>query len=190
MLGPFAINLSGSEGGADRLPKLSLSAAIGRSTFAIDRKNYLEGEIDLAASITAGENKARIENLTIRQGRSKYVLFGPVGPRPVAAGEPPAYRFELASDNSVSAPDGSTEPALTFAARVAATYDPAARHLDVSSIGIRTSSGELLAEGFCRFRAGQAARRRRWRQPYLKCRSASSSSCGRSRPPAGGVAGP
>ena len=124
MLGPFAINLSGSEGGADRLPTLSLSAVIGRSTFAIDRKNYLEGEIDLAASITAGENKARIENLTIRQGRSNYVLFGPVGPRPVAAGEPPAYRFELASDNSVSAPDGSTEPALTFAARVAATYDP------------------------------------------------------------------
>ena len=155
MLGPFAINLSGSEGGADRLPKLSLSAVIGRSTFAIDRKNYLEGEIDLAASITAGENKARIENLTIRQGRSNYVLFGPVGPRPVAAGEPPAYRFELASDNSVSAPDGSTEPALTFAARVAATYDPAARHLDVSSIGIRTSSGELLAEGFVDFVPGK-----------------------------------
>ena len=97
---------------ATGLPKLSLSAALGRSTFAIDHTNYLEGEIDLAASITAGENKARIENLTIRQGRSSYVLYGPVGPRPVTAGEPPAYRFELASDNSVSAPDGSTEPAL------------------------------------------------------------------------------
>ena len=155
MLGPFAINLSGSEGDGAQPPKLSLSAALGRSTFAVDRINYLEGEIDLAASITAGENKARIENLTIRQGRSSYVLYGPVGPRPVTAGEPPAYRFELASDNSVSAPDGSTEPALAFAARLAATFDPAAMHLSVSSLGISTGSGELLAEASVDFLPGK-----------------------------------
>ena len=135
--------------------KLSLTAAIGRSTFAIDRKNYLEGEIDLAASVTAGENKARIERLTIRQGRSNYVLYGPVGPRPVTDGQPAAYRFELASDNSVSAPDGSTEPALDFAARVAGTYDPAARHLKVPSLDIRTGSGELLAEAAVDFVPGK-----------------------------------
>ena len=155
MLGPFAINLSGEEGGAGQSSKLSLSAAIGRSRFAINRKNYLEGEIDLAASVTAGENKARIENLTIRQGRSNYVLFGPVGPRPVTDGQPAVYRFELASDNSVSAPDGSTEPALSFAARVAATYDPAARHLSVPSLDISTGSGQLLAEASVNFVPGK-----------------------------------
>ena len=155
MLGPFAVNLSGGEGDGVQPAKLSLSAALGRSTFAIDRTNYLEGEIDLAASITAGENKARIEKLNIRQGRSDYVLYGPVGPRPVAAGEPPAYRLELASDNSVSAPDGSTEPALAFAARVAATFDPAAMHLSVSSLGIKTGSGELLAQASVDFLPGK-----------------------------------
>jgi len=155
MLGPFAINLSGSEGDGVQPPKLSLSAALGRSTFAIDRANYLEGEVDLMASITAGENKARIENLTIRQGRSNYVLYGPVGPRPVTSGEPPAYRIELASDNSMSAPDGSTEPALAFAARLAATFDPAAMHLSLSSLGIKTGSGELLAEAQVDFVPGK-----------------------------------
>ena len=61
--------------------KLSLSAAIGRSTFAIDRKNYLEGEIDLAASIDGRreqgadrepDDPARpLELCAVRPGRAK-----------------------------------------------------------------------------------------------------------------------
>ena len=155
MLGAFAFSLVGEEGTADRPSRLSVSASIGRSTFAIDRVDHLEGEIDLAASIDAGENKVRIENLEIRQGRSKYVLFGPIGPRPVEGDAPPAYRFELASDSSTSAPEGSSEPALDFAARVAGTYDPAAKHLAVSSLALRTSSGEVLAEGSVDFVDGK-----------------------------------
>ena len=83
------------------------------------------------------------------------MLFGPIGPRPVEGDAPPAYRFELASDSSTSAPEGSSEPALDFAARVAGTYDPAAKHLAVSSLALRTSSGEVLAEGSVDFVDGK-----------------------------------
>ena len=60
----------------------------------------------------------------------------------------------------MSAPEGSSEPALDFAARVAGTYDPAARHLAVSSLALRTSSGELLAEGSVDFVDGKPPGRR------------------------------
>ena len=158
MLGPFAINLSGEEGGAGQPSKLSLSAAIGRSTFAIDRRNYLEGEIDLAASVTAGENKARIENLTIRQGRSNMCCTVRSGqgrspmasPRPTASSWPATIRCRRLTARR-------SRP-LNFAARVAGTYDPAGGHLQVSSLGIRTGSGELLAEAAVDFVAGKAAR--------------------------------
>lgn len=144
-LGAVEFNLSGTEGAAGSPSKLTVDASIGRSTFAIDSEDYLEGEVDLAASITTGENKARIEKLAIRQGRSSYVLYGPIGPRPVSAGQPAAYRFELASDRSTSAPEGSTEPALDFSMALAGTYDPVASKLDLPSLKVQTQSGSLLA---------------------------------------------
>jgi hypothetical protein len=155
MLGPFTLSLAGEEGSAGAPSKLTVAGRLGRSIFAIDRRHYLEGEIDLAASITTGENKVRIENLTIRQDRSSYVLYGPLGPRPVTDGEPPAYRFELASDGSVSAPAGSTEPALEFSVMLAGAYDPAAGRLDLPSMRVRTSSGELLGRLAVDFVAGK-----------------------------------
>jgi Protein of unknown function len=154
-LGSVELNLSGSEGATGTPSKLSLSATLGTSTFAIDKLNYLEGEVKLSASITSGENKMRIERLEIAQGRSDYVLYGPVGPRPVANGEAPAYRFELASDNSVSAPAGSTEPALPFSAMISGTYDPVANRLEVPSVDVRTASGGVAASLAADFVAGK-----------------------------------
>lgn len=145
VLGAVQLSLTGVEGEAHSPSRLTLEGSIGRSTFAIDSQDYLEGEIDLSASVTTGENKARIEKLAIRQGRSNYVLYGPVGPRPVSAGQPAAYRFELASDRSTSAPEGSTEPALDFSLALAGSYDPAAKKLDLPSLKAQTQSGGLEA---------------------------------------------
>jgi hypothetical protein len=156
-LGSFDVSLEGAEGGGDTPSRLGLSGTLDSSIFAIDRKNnYLEGEVYLDASIVTGENKVRIKKLTIRQDRSEYVLYGPLGPRPVKPGEPPAYRFELASDSSISAPAGSTEPAMQFSAMLAGTFDPAASRLDVPSIRLRTNSGEILAQAAVDFVPGKA----------------------------------
>lgn len=152
-LGRVQLGVAGEEGAADTPSKLVLSGVIGTSTFVIDKNYHLEGDVKLSASITAGENKVRIERLEINQGRSSYVFYGPLGPRPVADGQPPAYRFELASDRSVSAPAGSTEPAMEFSAMVIGTYDPAANRIELPSIDIRTASGALagrLAAEFVR----------------------------------------
>lgn len=144
-LGSVELTVTGSESAPGKPSKLALEAAIGPSTFALDRKNYLEGEVKLAASITTGENKMRIERLEIIQGRSDYVLYGPVGPRPVTGGKPPAYRFELASDSSVSAPAGSSEPALPFSMMVSGTFDPIGERLELPSVDVRTASGGVAA---------------------------------------------
>lgn len=156
MLGAVELSLTGQEGSAGTPSKLAVSASLGQSTFAIDRRSYLEGELDLTASITTGENKMRVERLAIRQGRSNYVLYGPVGPRPVTKGEPPAYRFELASNNSISAPAGSTEPALDFSAMLAGTFDPATKRLALSNMQVRTSSGEVLGRAMVDLVPGKA----------------------------------
>jgi hypothetical protein len=157
LLGSFDVSLEGVEGGGDTPSKLGFSGTLGRSIFAVDRKNnYLEGELEFHASIVTGENKVRIERLVIRQDRSEYVLYGPLGPRPVEPGEPAAYRFELASDSSTSAPAGSTEPAMQFSMLLSGTFDPAASRLDLPSIRIRTSSGELLAQAAVDFVPGKA----------------------------------
>jgi hypothetical protein len=155
VLGPVARGGAGADGAHGSPSKLTLTGSLGRSTFAIDKTNYLEGEVKLAASIATGENKVRVERLEITQDRSSYVLYGPVGPRPVASGEPPVYRFELGSDRSVSAPAGSTEPALDFSAMIAGTYDPVARKLDVPTVEIRTGSGSLAAGGSVEFVSGK-----------------------------------
>ena len=144
-LGSVELTVAGAEGAAGTPSKLSLEAGIGTSTFALDKKSYLEGEVKLKASITVGENKVRLERLEIIQGRSDYVLYGPIGPRPVTDGMPPAYRFELASDSSVSAPAGSSEPALPFSAMIVGTFDPAANRLDLPSVEVRTASGGVTA---------------------------------------------
>lgn len=156
MLGPLDVSLNGEEGEAGQPSRLSLSASLGRSIFTVDNANYLDGEADLLASIVTGENKVRIEKLSIREGRSSYVLFGPVGPRPAAAGQPPAYRFELASDKSTSAPSGSAEPALDFSLMLAGSYEPTTGRLAVPGLTVRTSSGELRAAAAVDFVAGQA----------------------------------
>jgi hypothetical protein len=155
VLGPVELSLTGEEDMTGMPSKLKVSGSIGRSTFAIDRRHYLEAEVDLAASITTGENKVRIEKLAIRQDRSNYVLYGPIGPRPVTDGEPPAYRFELASDDSSSAPAGSPEPAVEFSLMLAGTYDPGGGRLSLPNMDLRTSSGELQARAAIDFVAGK-----------------------------------
>jgi hypothetical protein len=154
-LGSLELGLTGTEGATGTPSRLTLSAALGTSTFAIDKKSYLEGEVKLEASITSGENKLRIERLEIIQGRSDYVLYGPVGPRPVEGAEAPVYRFELASDSSVSAPSGSTEPALPFSAMISGTFDPTANRLELPSVDVRTASGGVAADLAVDFVAGK-----------------------------------
>lgn len=145
-LGSVDLTLSGVEGKDGAPSKLSFTASLGRSILLVNSQDYLDGEVDAAGSITTGENKVRLEKLAIRQGRSNFEFYGPLGPRPVTADQPPAYRFELASDKSTSAPANSEEPAVDLKMMLTGSFDPAARRLDLPSIEVRTSSGGLKAK--------------------------------------------
>ena len=72
-------------------------------------------------------------------------------------GENPAYRFQLMSRESRLAPDESPEPALSFMARVAGTYDIVTKTLSADQIGVKSGpGGEALGKASVQFVDDQA----------------------------------
>ncbi|WP_187970961.1 DUF3971 domain-containing protein [Aquibium microcysteis] len=110
-------------------------------------------DLDLAAVLAAGSGKLEFERISLRTPRSTFAFHGAIGPVPAASqgAASPAYRWEFNSDGSVVAVSGVSEPALPFLARVAGTYDPAARLLSAAEIGVRTRPGEVYGQATVQF---------------------------------------
>ena len=118
----------------------------------------VRADLDVAAVLAAGAGKLEFERLSMKTERSTFAFHGALGPVPAnddLAG-PPAYRWEFNSDGSVVANSGVSEPALQFLARVAGTYDPAARLLSAQELGVRTRPGEVLGQATVQFFEGRS----------------------------------
>lgn len=115
-------------------------------------------DLDLSAVLAAGSGKLEFERISIRTERSTFAFHGAIGPVPVAdqGSAAPAYRWEFNSDGSVVAVTGVPEPALPFLARVAGTYDPAARLLTAAELGVRTRPGEVYGQATVQFFDGRS----------------------------------
>lgn len=111
-------------------------------------RGKLKSDTKLVVRAKEGEGKFEIERLDLRAGESEFRFTGAVGKLPDKAG-PPSYRFELVSNESLIAPEESTESTMPAAIRLAGTYQPEARQLDVRDIRVRASSGETT--GTARF---------------------------------------
>lgn len=144
-LGSIALKLSGSEGSADSPSRLAASLSLTGSVLDLDERGLLPLDVDADATLMAGSNKISVDRLLIKNGRSSFDFAGSIGPKPAAAGEEPAYRYDLTSDGSTLAPSESPEPALQFLARIAGVYQPKSRKLVAEQIGVRSGgSGEVL----------------------------------------------
>ncbi|MDX8441995.1 DUF3971 domain-containing protein [Mesorhizobium australafricanum] len=144
-LGSIALKLSASEASGDNPSRLAVSLSLAGSVLDLNERGLLPADVDADASLVAGSNKISVDRLLIKSGRSSFDFAGSIGPRPTAAEEEPAYRYDLTSDGSTLAPSESPEPALQFLARIAGVYQPKSRKLVAEQIGVRSGgSGEVL----------------------------------------------
>lgn len=140
-LGKSSVSLSGyREGPAARE---TLEVAVIGDGLAVDlgTRGILSGKLDVLATLAAGSGKLELDRLNTTIGRSVFQMSGAVGPRPAQQGQPPAYRFELVSPNSMLAPVDTNEPDMPLSLRLAGNYTPDDRRINVDSIGINSASG-------------------------------------------------
>ena len=145
-LGSVSLKLSGAEAAGEEPSRLAASLSIAGSMLDLDdRSGLVPADVDADATLVAGSNKISVDRLLIKSGRSSLDFAGSIGPKPAVAGEEPAYRYDLTSDDSTLAPSDSPEPALPFVARIAGVYQPNSRKLVAEQIGVRSGgSSEVL----------------------------------------------
>ncbi|HEY6633353.1 MAG TPA: hypothetical protein VIZ90_18025 [Rhizobiaceae bacterium] len=156
-LGSAQLELSGSETGGE--PQLNASLHLADSAFDFGgARGVVAGGVDLAARFFGGADRVEIEQLRLSIGRSLLDFKGVFGPRPATgeAGDAPAYRFNLVSARSTIAPEGSPEPAMTTALRVAGNYLAAENVLSLDDIVVKGGRGEALGTVSMRFVEGKA----------------------------------
>lgn len=145
-LGEADLTLSGEEGIGDTASTLTLVGALKGSELDLGDRGLFNGDVDVRATLASGSGKLEISRLHLTTGRSTYDFNGAVGPVP-PTGDPQTdrtYRYELISTDSVIAPADSPEAALKYSAKLAGHYDPEAKRLTASEIGISTGSGVAI----------------------------------------------
>lgn len=151
--GAARIDLAGSEAEGGK-GQLRLDATLDDAGIMFANGEAMRGSASIAASFQPDAQKIEIERAELVAGRSRFSAHGAVGPAPAIEGEAAHYRYELVSDGSLLAPEGSSEPDLPILARIAGTFDPATRRLTARDIGVRTSSGQVMGTAIVSFVEG------------------------------------
>lgn len=135
--------------------QLRIEAMLGDANLEFANGQAMRGGGSIVASFQSNARKIEIERAELAVGRSRFIGHGAIGPAPAAEGVGAHYRYELVSDGSLLAPDGSAEPDLTVFARIAGTYDPQTRRLNANEIGLRTASGQVMGTAIVAFAEGR-----------------------------------
>ncbi|MBZ9671000.1 DUF3971 domain-containing protein [Mesorhizobium sp. ES1-3] len=158
-LGAVALKLAGSEGSDATASRLTATLSSTGSVLDLGTRGLLQADADINATLVYGSNKIQVDRLLLKTGRSTFDFAGSIGPKPSsgAAGEEPAYRYDLTSDGSTLAPSESPEPALTFLSRVAGVYQTKSHKLVAEQIAVRSAaSSEVLGTATVEFVDGKA----------------------------------
>ncbi|TPK90834.1 DUF3971 domain-containing protein [Mesorhizobium sp. B2-4-17] len=158
-LGALTLKLKGAQGAGDTAARLKASLSSTGSVLDLGPRGLLPAALDVDATLVHGSNKIQVDRLLLKTGRSTFDFAGSIGPKPStgAAGEEPAYRYDLTSDGSTLAPSESPEPALTFLARIAGVYQTKSHKLVAEQIAVRSAaSSEVLGTAAVEFVDGKA----------------------------------
>lgn len=131
--------------------RLDIAARLNGIDIDMGRAERFVADADLEAMLVGGSNKIEFEKLAVVSGRSNWNFHGAFGPAPEASD---GYRFELVSDGSTIAPEGSPELPLGAVARLAGHLERSGRVLRVEEIGVRSGQGEVRGEMALRFEPG------------------------------------
>ncbi|TPK74601.1 hypothetical protein FJ930_06165 [Mesorhizobium sp. B2-4-15] len=158
-LGALTVKLKGAQGAGDTASRLTATMSSTGSVLDLGPRGLLPADVDVDATLVYGSNKIQVDRLLLKTGRSSFDFAGSIGPKPStgAAGEEPAYRYDLTSDGSTLAPSESPEPALTFLARIAGVYQTKSHKLVAEQIAVRSAaSSEVLGTAAVEFVDGKA----------------------------------
>ncbi|PWV96636.1 DUF3971 domain-containing protein [Phyllobacterium myrsinacearum] len=152
--------------GADTIPmRISGSLNVGEGPVSIGNVENMGASAQINFEHLFGTEKIEITPSAIHFGGFKGVIEGAVGPEPlpedataVAAVANPGYRFELITQEAVSAPADSSEPPFAFNARLAGRFASDEAKLDISEIAVRADGeSELYGQGSAIFGKGSPA---------------------------------
>lgn len=157
--GGVRISLTGAESVGESPDMLAIDVNVDEAEIGGDPSGPLKGSASLRGVLVEGSKKIEIERALFTSGRTRLDFNGAFGPSPADAdpSAAPHYRFELVSNESVLAPEGSPEPALDFAARLGGSYDAARRIISADEIAVRTGPGEAIASARIDFEPGKRA---------------------------------
>jgi hypothetical protein len=153
--GSVALSFSGDRAQAGKPPKVQASFVASQRSLDLGKRGIVTGDVDILARVTEGEGKVEIERANIVTGRSQFLFNGAIAPLAGGA-EPAAYKFELVTNDTVIAPEESSEEALPALIRVAGTYAPGSRTLEVPELKVRASTGEASGNARFVFAPGQS----------------------------------
>lgn len=150
--GTATVVLSGSQtAGGERL---DIDTQVSALSIPFGRDGPFVADVEVVASMERGADKIEIDRLDIANGRSFWRFNGAFGPNPDTT--EPTYRFELVSDGSTVAPEGSPESALSVVARLAGLWNPDTRRLSVDQVGLRSTQGEVQGRAAVTFVRGRS----------------------------------
>lgn len=135
--------IMGGEGVEPAASRVALSASIDRFTLPFGNEAPMVLDIDLDGYVVEGQDKLELSALQVQSAGSRWNFNGAIGPTPPEPRQPPSYRFELLSEDSVIAPPVSPEAPLVAKAFFAGRYDPEARIIAMNEIGLTGEQGSL-----------------------------------------------
>ena len=143
-VGSVEVKLAGVEGDGSAPSRLTANMTLKGSEIDLKARGVVSGDIDLAASLTAGEGRIDLDRLLVISGRSILDFEGAVTSQTVERGQP-AYRYRVASRKSSISPEGSPEPPLDARIAIEGKFDPASRILHADNIVLTSGGlGEVL----------------------------------------------
>ncbi|NMG39955.1 hypothetical protein GRZ55_11940 [Chelativorans sp. ZYF759] len=141
-LGALVIGINGREGEAGS-GRVNLTLRAADVLFAAGRREEARFGVSLAGFVEPGLDKFEISRLNVTNGLSAWRFNGAVGPVPAEADATPGYRFELISDGSRIAPEGSLEPPLDILASLTGRLSADGKQIAIDQFAVRIPDGEV-----------------------------------------------
>jgi hypothetical protein len=153
-IGGLTVSLSGAQSLSSTADRLDIDASFDNAAIDIGRDTVTMSGTLNAYSVT-GADKIEIDSLRLASQGTDWSFNGAVGPEPQSAGATPRYRFELVSNESrLTIPESDDKVAVET--RIAGTFDPFHRALDLKDIDLRSGEGQIVGRARIDFVPGRS----------------------------------
>ncbi|MRG57366.1 RNA-binding protein [Phyllobacterium sp. SYP-B3895] len=137
------IKLDGLAGSASEPARVWGALNIGEGPVSIGNVDDMAVAAQINFEHAAGSKAIDLKPSMLHFGAFKGTVTGAITPDATNPAEP-AYRFELGTNQAMSSPQDSSEPALAFDAGLSGRYVPSQKLLDIPKISVRAGEDSEL----------------------------------------------